>query len=133
MIFTFEFNEREEKDLEILNCALGAMPLTELKMEKENGYLATGKRYNSEGEVAEVFYRYGIDTVTFSAEYEEDEEPVFYRVDTAAYEKGAMRGYMMFRDQWREENPDRTLRMLTQYGFEEADVFLVLSSVKASR
>ena len=130
MTFTFKFDEREERNLEILNCAIQAMPLTSLDTKEVDGYLATTKRYDMEGEMLDISYRYGFDTVTFSAEYEEEKEPEYYRVDTAAYEKGLVPKTEKFRERWLEENPGRRLRMITQYGFDIADVYLVLSSVK---
>ncbi len=122
-----------KRDLEILNYAIQAMPLTSLDTEEVDGYLATAKRYDMEGEMLDISYRYGFDAVTFSAEYEEEKEPEYYRVDTASYEKGLVPNTEKFREKWLEENPDRRLRMITQYDFNAADVYLVLSSVKQSQ
>ncbi len=130
MTFTFKFDERKEKDLEILNCAIQAMPLTSLDTKEVDGYLATTKRYDMEGELLDISYRYGFDTVSFTAEYDEEKEPEYFRVDTAAYEIGLVPNTEKFREKWLEENPGRRLYMITQYGFDEADVYLVLSSVK---
>ena len=130
MTFTFKFDERKEKDLEILNCAIQAMPLTSLDTKEVDGYLATTKRYDMEGELLDISYRYGFDTVSFTAEYDEEKEPEYFRVDTAAYEIGLVPNTEKFREKWLEENPGRRLYTITQYGFDEADVYLVLSSVK---
>ncbi len=59
LTFTFKFDERKERDLEILNCAIQAMPLTSLEIEEEDGCLATTKRYDPEKEMLDISYRYG--------------------------------------------------------------------------
>ena len=124
MKFKFEFSDRDEMDLKVMNCALGAMPLKDLELEEENGYLATRTTFDANENPIDVFYRYGFDNVTFSAEYEED-EPEYYQVETTAYPKGTISNSTEFHDWWCKEHPDRVMRTLRQYGYESVDVYLV--------
>ena len=70
--------------------------------------------------------------VSFSCEQDENEELETWQIKAVIKSKDEMKSSSAFRERWRSEYPDRTLRMLQMidFGAERDLAFVVLYSVK---
>ena len=124
---SFDFEDRELTDLDFVNAALSAMRLSDLKAADSDGYLAVKTEYDPDThQPTETTYHYGFDHLTLVCETDEDDDPYTWQVDAQAFPKGEMSDSDAFHDMWCKQHPDRTMRTLTQYAFDDADAFVVL-------
>ena len=70
--------------------------------------------------------------VSFSCEQDENEELETWQIEAVIKSKDEVKSSSAFRERWRSEYPDRTLRMLQMidFGAEPELAFVVLYSVK---
>ena len=128
---TFEFTDREDTDLRYINAALSGMKLSKLNIEDDDGYLAKRTEFDAvTQEPRGISYRYGFDRLVLEYEADEDETLYTWQVDTQAFAKGKYKDSNAFHDMWCSAHPDRVMRALTQYSFQDADVFVVLHHEK---
>ena len=119
---SFHF-DREVSGLEQLNGALAGLPLSELSIERCDGYLATKTSFDSNGSTTAVTKEYGFDDVAFECQQSPD-EALIYQIEAATFEKGKITG--SYHDIWCAEHPDRIMRVLREVSFDTAEVFIVL-------
>ena len=123
----FDFEERNVTNLNFINTALSALRLSDLKDEDSDGYLAVRTAYDpNTHQPAETAYHYGFDHLTLVCETDENDDPHTWQVDAQAFPKGEVPSSHAFHSMWHKQHPDRTMRTLTQYAFDDADAFVVL-------
>ena len=131
MSFDFEDRNYDNQDLQVVNAALASMRLSDLKMEDSDGYLATREVYDQEtNQLKETKYNYGFDRLTFACDADEDEDLHAWQVDVQTFPKGEVSSTHAFHDMWCNEHPDRAMRTLAQYSYDNADVYVVLHHEK---
>lgn len=124
---SFDFEDRELTDLDFVNAALSAMRLSNLKAEESDGYLAVRTAYDPDThQPTETTYHYGFDQLTLICETDKEDDPHTWQVDAQVFHKGEMSSSDVFHDMWCKQHPDRTMRTLTQYSFDDADAFVIL-------
>ena len=128
----FQFKEREVKDINRVNEALSAMKLSGLGIGALEGFLAQTIHYPRETDrQPQTAYWYGFDLLELTCEDEEDEEKYCWQIETAAVPKGRFGSSGDFHDLWCRRHPDRTMRSLRMYSFDQADAFVILHHEKA--
>ncbi len=128
----FEFKNRELTDMNYVNAALSGMRLSDLKVEDGDGYLEVRTAYNQAQQPTETTYHYGFDNLVLACEADDD-DPHTWQMDAQAFPKGELSESNLFHDKWCGEHPDRAMRVLTQYSFDNADAFVVLHHEKTGR
>ncbi len=121
----FDFQDHDTADISSVNAALSGMRLSHLKVEDSDGYLAVCTSYDQDQRPAGTTYRYGFDHLSLACETEGDDLHT-WQIDAQAYPKGELSGSDAFHDLWCRAHPDRVIRVLVQYGFDNADAFVVL-------
>ena len=128
----FEFERGEEDCLAVVNAALGGLRLSEVRIEDDDDYMATAVRYRDDRPVSRE-YRYGYDRLTLACRQREGEERHVWQLDAVAFPRGRAIDSDEFHDRWCAAHPDRTMRMLRQIAFDNADAFVVLYHERRAR
>lgn len=115
----FDFSERETDDLVQINRVLEAMEVSEVKMENFEGYMATTRSYNSEGQVTETNHRYGFDKMTLVCCRKENHPVRRFRVFTEVFPGDEMQNHAEYMEFWRERYPERKPSTVTTIAFAE--------------
>lgn len=128
---TFNFGDRDMAEMDYVNKALAGMRLSALEVEDSDGYLAVSTSYDPEThEPTMITYRYGLDHLTLNCEADDGDDLYTWQMDAKAFPKGEISGSNAFHDLWCREHPDRIMRVLSKYDFNDADVFQVLHHEK---
>ena len=126
----FDFENRKLTDLDYVNKALSAMRLSDVNVEESDGYLEVTTAYDFEThQPTEITYNYGFDYLVLACEDTEGDEMYTWQVTTVAFPKGKVPDTNAFHEKWCSEHPDRAMRSLIHYTFEEnenADAYVVL-------
>lgn len=115
----FEFNDRDSGDLVQINRALAAMEISDVKMENFNGYMATTRNYNPEGQVVETNYRYGFDKMTLVCQKVENHPVRWFQVFTEVFPGDEMQNHDDYMEFWRERYPERKPSTVSVIAFAE--------------
>ena len=128
----FDFTDRSEQDLSVVNQALTGMRLSLIRVEDHKGYNAVSVTYDHAAGTQETSARYGIDRIVLSCEMNPDEDGDLFtwQIDTASIPKGQIVNGSVFHDLWCAEHPGRVMRAMIQIEFNDYDAFLVLHHEK---
>lgn len=128
----FDFTNRAEEDLSVINRALSGLPLSLVRVEDHKGYNAVSVTFDHAADTQETTARYGIDHMVLSCEANPDEDGDLFtwQVDTASLPKGRVMNSSVFHDLWCTEHPDRVMRTLIQIDFKDYNAFLILHHEK---
>ena len=124
MTMTLQFPDRTRTDLDQLNAILAALKLDSLELENTCGYLATTR--TADGTLVER--RYGLDNCTLNCEEATGDAGLRYQMDTLVTEPFAVHDEVV--QCWREDHPDRVVRIVQIAEYDDAWAFLIVHHQK---
>lgn len=117
----FDFKHfREESDLQQLNALLSTMPLQDLHLEDEEGYLCTTK----DGAEQVLGRRYGLDSGTLHCKIARWSPGYHYQIDTFTENPGEDHKERIRK--WMKKHPDRDVCFSIVKGFETCDCYIIV-------
>ena len=124
----FEFKDREaDQELACVNGALAGLPLGEMQIAQNDGYLRTKTAYDAEtGAPVETSYAYGFDRLELECAPAGAGNGHGYQIDVQAYAKGEYPDGELYHELWCADHPDRVMRMLQKIEYENADAYVIL-------
>lgn len=124
---SFNFPNRESKDIELVNEVLSKIPLSSLSFGEDtdsyDDYLLVAKRYDKGKKLTDTAYRYGFETLKLICTMDKTKDLHYYQIDTAAYPKNAVKDTDEIQDKWRKDHPDRTLRIYSVIEFNSSNAY----------
>ena len=122
----FEFADRQSMDLDYVNRALAAMPLSSVAIRESHGYLVETTDYDPEtGREVKHSFRYGFDTLDLVCETG-DSQQYIWQISTCVMETGITENNQDFQLFWRREHPSQTIRTVMRYSFGDPEACVVL-------
>lgn len=116
----FDFKDRKAEDLKQLNALLATMKLKELHLEHTSHYLAT----TTDGEGNLIGYRFGMDSGELICKLAKGKSGYYYQIDSVVVDESI--DHDEFLDIWRENHPDRIVRIVIRSGYDEVAGYLIV-------
>lgn len=115
-----DFRNRRAEELAQLNALLATMKLKNLLLQDTEGYMET----TTDGDGNLLGYRYGLDCGKLVCELSEGEGGYCYQIDSVVVDINV--DHRVFLDLWRENHPDRILRIVISSEFDDVVGYLIV-------
>ena len=124
---TFVYTQPTDTDVQQINEELAKLQLSDVTIRSARGILRTTEKKDGNGQVVSVEHSYCFTSITLNCEERADDLKTWQMaVEIIPNEPQKEIDVAAFNENWRAAHPDRVLRYVSQYSYEQAEVVVML-------